>query len=116
MIPICKNIKNTLKNFLRKEEVNGNPLGSNDNVLRMKGNMTGNFNNYTDTGFYIVDGSAKSNAPSGVSATWCFLLVFKMDSSYSMQFIIDLRNNYFYMREMSGVNAVWTSWKKITLS
>ncbi len=67
------------------------------------------WNNYTDTGFYM--GTTLANRPSGITGAndWWYVIVIKHNSTWCVQIAVDFNNVATVIRTLT--NNSWSSWR-----
>ncbi len=70
---------------------------------------TGDWNNYTETGFYM--GNNMTNASPGSTHQWRYVTVIRHNESYCIQYSSDFRNDAYSIRAYNAGN--WTAWKRV---
>ena len=93
-------------------DLRGNPVMINGfdygNSLVYRGDAPSNLDDATASGFYYLDGTARTNQPTGTS--WTFVAV--LSNGIKMQIIF--LPNAIYTRRFSGNPSAWGSWYKFT--
>ena len=84
--------------------------------LRYRGTLSSSndLNNITTDGLYYIQSTAPANSPSGQTVIWSIFVQFSPSSSMVHQFIIRPASGKIFMRERSGVGAVWLEWMVIS--
>jgi len=96
----------TLNTNLNAHMIGGKYL---HDICAFKGSVTGDFNNYTETGIYTVaDTTGVANAPAGSS--WGVLMV-ERSENYVSQKIMTVIGNRIWTR--TRTETTWTSWVEL---
>ena len=81
-----------------------------DEILPYIGNYTSDFNNYTETGFGLVQGiSTNSPRPSSAGAFYGTMMVIKYATNYCTQLAIEVNSGLTYSRAL--INGNWGAWR-----
>lgn len=102
--------------FIKKSDVNGSLIGSNNDVLTVRGIIkVDDLNKDMNAGYYYIGDSIPANAPNGVD--WSLFLNLPIwHGAFQFQIIIKPASGNFYIREQSGPQKTWSAWRKITIS